>query len=348
MTDTATSSQLSAIIDQAMRADIDALRSYLLSDPSVPLVATGSGGAETAAALAALLYGARGGVATAVSPYSLHSFSDRALSTAKVLVVSKGGHNNDAVFASRRALEASPGRAAGFFLSDGDRNEARKLFLKAAPERGFLVPMKGVRDGFVSTGTSIAYFALLVRLFQDSVRLDKYRSVPEAPFRLRLKDGTPLDTKAFRMVTNYIILSGSWGRPVALNLEGKLVETGVAGAEVYDFRNYCHGRFIYTSNHLEDSAVVMLVSPREKELAGRIREFLPAKTKLVLIETECNAPESALDLLIRSTELFLELCNECGADPASPSNLGHIDKRKPISIPFIAEMKAQGPLTLNY
>ena len=339
---------LEAILEQIAEADITPIRNFLFENPGEPLVATGSGGAEAAADLLALLYGARGGVGTAVSPMTLNSFSDSALGTSKILLISKGGHNKDAVFASRRALEASPGRAAGFFLSDGDRNEARKLFLKAAPERGFLVPMKGVRDGFVSTGTSIAYFALLVRLFQDSVRLDKYRSVPEAPFRLRLKDGTPLDTKAFRMVTNYIILSGSWGRPVALNLEGKLVETGVAGAEVYDFRNYCHGRFIYTSNHLEDSAVVKLVSPSEKELSGRIREFLPAKTKLVLIETECNAPESALDLLIRSTELFLELCNECGADPASPSNPGHIDKRKPISIPFIAEMKAQGPLTLNY
>ena len=338
---------LPSLIDQAQSANLDAVRSYLLSEPSVPLVVTGSGGSETAAELVALLYGAHGGVATAVSPYSLHSFSDQALSTAKVLVISMGGHNKDAVFACRRALEASPERAAGFFLSGGDRNEARRLFLKAAPERGYLVPMPGINDGFVSTGTSIAYFALIVRLFQEGVHLDRYRSVPEIPFQLHLKDGTLLKPGVLRKVTNYIILSGSWGRPVALNLEGKLVETGMAGAEVYDFRNYCHGRFIYTSNHLEDSAVIMLISPRERDIAKRIREFLPGGTKLVLIETECDAPEASLDLLIRATSFFQGLCSECGADPTCPSNPGRIDKRVPISIPFIAEMKAWGPLSLN-
>ena len=347
MTNTTTSSLLSILMDQAQSANLSDLRSFLLSDPSVPLIVTGSGGSETAAELTALLYGACDGVATAVSPYSLHSFSDRALSSAKVLIISKGGHNKDAVFASRRAIEASPGRTAGFFLSDGERNEARKLFLKAAPERGFVIPMPGIKDGFVSTGTSFAYFALIVRLFQEGVQLEKYRNVPKAPFCHRLNNGALLETSTFRKVTNYVILCGSWGRPVALNLEGKLVETGIAGAEVYDFRNYCHGRFIYTSNHLEDSAVVMLVSPREKDLAGRIRDFLPAMTKLVLIETEHDAPEASLDLLIRATEFFQKLCTACGANPQSPSNPGRIDKRKPIHIPFTAEMKAWGPLTLN-
>lgn len=74
-------STLPVIIDEVLGSDIDSLRSFLLSTPSEPLVATGSGGCESVSQLAALLYGAHGGVATAVTPYTLNSFSDSALST---------------------------------------------------------------------------------------------------------------------------------------------------------------------------------------------------------------------------------------------------------------------------
>ena len=110
MTDTKTT--LKAVIDQTNSADLNPIRNFLLSNPSEPLIATGSGGAETAGEFAALLYGSRGGVATSISPYTLNSVSDAALKTAKVLLISKGGHNNDMVFATRRALEVNPDKTA--------------------------------------------------------------------------------------------------------------------------------------------------------------------------------------------------------------------------------------------
>ena len=176
--------------------------------------------------------------------------------------------------------------------------------------------------------------------------LRKYQAVPENPFSLCLNDGTPLRPEDFRTVRHYVILHGSWGRPVAWNLEGKLVECGLAGASVYDYRNYCHGRFIFTSNHLEDSAVILLVTPRERDIAERIRGFLPASTKLVIIETACDAPEASLDLLIRATDFYGALCTVCGVDVDTPSNPGRIDKRVPMWIPFKAELKRTGPLHL--
>ena len=343
---TNTKTTLQAVIGQAIAADLNPIKDFLFANPSEPLIATGSGGAETAGEFAALLYGARGGVAVSVSPYTLNSFGDAALKTAKVLLFSKGGHNNDIVFATRRALEVNPGRTAAINFSDSDRNEARKLFLKAGSDKSFHVPMKDVHDGFVSTGTSLSYFSLLTRIFQPDVDLEKYRVLPEKPFTLCLNDGTPLSPEAFGPVKNYIVLHGSWGRPVANNLEGKLVESGLAGAGVYDYRNYCHGRFIFTSNHLEDSAVILLVSPREKDIAQRTRAFLPPSTRLVIIETGHDAPEASLDLLIRATEFFHAVCSAAGVRPESPGNPGRIDKRKPMWVPFMAALKKQGPLCL--
>lgn len=344
MTDTKPT--LQAVIDQTNSADLNPIRNFLFSNPSEPLIATGSGGAETAGEFAALLYGARGGVATSVSPYTLNSYSDAALKTAKILLVSKGGHNNDIVFATKRAMEVNPGRTAAINFSESDRNEARKVFLKAGSDKSFVVPMKNVHDGFVSTGTSLSYFAIFTKIFQPDVDLEKYRTLPEVPFTLCLNDGTPLSPADFKPVRSYIILHGSWGRPVANNLEGKLVECGLATAGVYDYRNYCHGRFIFTSNHLEDSAIVLFVSPRERDIASRTRKYLPGGAKLVIIETEYDAPEASLDLLIRATEFFHSICPVYGLDPTSPKNPGRIDKRVPMWVPFMAEMKKNGPLSI--
>ncbi len=344
MTDIKTTIQ--AVIDQTLAADLNPIKNFLFSNPSEPLIATGSGGAETAGEFAALLYGASGGVATSVSPYTLNSYSDAALKTAKVLLISKGGHNNDIVFATRRALEINPDKTAAINFSYSDRNEARKLFLKAGSDMSFVVPMKNVHDGFVSTGTSLSYFSIFTKIFQPDVDLEKYKTLPDCPFTLSLNDGTPLLAADFKPVRSYIILHGSWGRPVANNLEGKLVECGLASAGVYDYRNFCHGRFIFISNHLEDSAVILLVSPREKDIVERTRAFLPPTTKLVIIETGHDAPEAALDLLIRTTEFYHTVCEAAGVNTESPGNPGRIDKRKPMWIPFMATLKKQGPLCL--
>ena len=298
------------IMSQASEADVTPLRNFLFSNPEKPLVTTGSGGAESVADFAALLYGARGGVGTAVSPYTLNSYSDAALKTAKLLLVSAGGHNNDIAFAAKRALDVNPVESASFTLSQGERNEVRKLFLKASSELSLDIPGTRTHDGFISTGTPLMFFALLCRAFNPGCELGKYSGMP-------------------------------------LNLEGKLTESGLATAMLSDYRNYCHGRFIFTSNHLEDSAVVMLVSPRERDIVERTRKFLPAQTSLVIIETEEDTPEAALDLLVRTTAFFFELCEATGTNHESPSNPGRIDKRVPIWVPFISGMKKNGPLTIR-
>ncbi len=338
---------LESLLTQAAEADVTALRQFLTTKPSQPLVTVGSGGAESVADFAALLYGARGGVATAVTPYTLNSYSDDALKTAKLLLVSKGGHNQDITFAAGRGLDVNGDKTASFTLSTGERNEVRKKFAKARSTLSFDIPDLKAHDAFISVGSPVMYFALLCRVFSPGCDLSKYQSKPEAPYRSEQKDGTPLSMDDLKGVKSLIVLNGSWGRPVAKNLEGKLVESGLCPACLIDFRNYCHGRFIFTSGHLEDSAVVMFITPREKDLAARIRELLPASAKLILIETEADAPEASLDLLIRSSLFFFDLCEATGTNWVKPKNPGDIDKRKPIAIPFISQLKKDGPLKVQ-
>jgi hypothetical protein len=136
---------------------------------------------------------------------------------------------------------------ASFTLYPGDRNEVRKAFVKAGSALSFDIPGLSVHDAFISTQTPVMYFALLCRVFDPDVDLAKYRTAPKVPYRLERNDGTPLTPEDFKDVWSFVVLHGSWGRPTAANLEGKLVESGLCPACVVDFRNYCHGRFIFTS-----------------------------------------------------------------------------------------------------
>lgn len=338
---------LSTLVSDILSADLSPIRKFLLNHPEEPLICTGSGGAETAGDFAALLYGARGGVATSVSPYTLNSYSDQALKTSKLLVISAGGHNNDALFAAKRALCVHPEKAASLCLRGGDRNEVDKHYQKAGSTLSFITSVRKPHDGFVSIGTPLAYFGILARVFDPDCDLQKYSQIPDTAYTLTRNDGTPLKADDFKNVTSFVVLHGSWGRPVALNLEGKLTESGLAPASVYDFRNYCHGRFIYTSQHLDDSAVVMFISPRERDIAARTRAWLPASTKLIIIETTEDSPLASFDLLVKATCLFLDFCDVYGASYDCPKNPGRIDKRKPMWVPFMAEMKKNGPLSLK-
>ena len=116
---------------------------------------------------------------------------------------------------------------------------------------------------------------------------------------------------------------------------------------MYDYRNVCHGRFIFISNHLEDTAVVLFVTPRERDIAQRTRKWLPASAKLIIFETEADAPEASLDLLIRVSAFYAALCDATGTDYEKPRNPGRIDKRVPMWVPFQAALKKAGPLKLD-
>ena len=109
----------------------------------------------------------------------------------------------------------------GNTLYTGDRNEVRKVFAKAGSPLSFDIPGLTVRDAFISTQTPVMYFALLCRAFAPGIDLSKYRKAPAVPYRLERNDGMELSPADFRNVRSFVFLHGSWGRPVAANLEGK-------------------------------------------------------------------------------------------------------------------------------
>lgn len=338
---------LESVIDQVNASDVTALRNYFFSNPTKPMIATGSGGALNSAEFACLLYGLIGGVGSAVSPYTVNSYSDLALANAKLLLVSAGGHNNDIEFTAKRFLSVNPSCTGSFTLKINDRNKVRTVLAKANNPNSFDIPIK-YQSAFVSYNCIIAYFALLCKAFCPELSLDRFKNELEHPYTIIRNDNSPLSISDLKNISSLVVLHAGWSRPVASNVESKLAESGIGSVSMCDLRNYCHGRFIFTSAHLEDSAILMFVSPREQSLVQKIRKFLPACAKLILIETEEDNPTASLDFLIKWTLLYFDLCDIKHISLESPSNPGKIDKRIPINIPFVSDLKKQGPLHLSH
>ena len=88
-----------------------------------------------------------------------------------------------------------------------------------------------------------------------------------------------------------------------------MVESGVATCTVVDFKNFCHGRFIFPCNHSgyktspADSLVVMFITPRERPLIERILKELPQKLRIVEIESAKDNSLSTIELVV-----FLRVC----------------------------------------
>lgn len=339
-------SDIKDILNQVSEHNTDSLRHFLLDNHSKPLIAVGSGGMVGVAQAVALLYSSIAGLGRAVTPLEMNSLSDETLSGVKVLLLSAGGHNNDIEFAAKRALTVNPADTACICRHGGGRNKLQPLFEKAgASERCFIFETSA-HDGFVSCGSPLVYLAILAKAFGKLGEISPVNGT--GSISLVTNEGSILTPEDFRGTEHFTILSAGWGSPVAELLEGKFVESGWATADVSDYRNYCHGRFIFTSNHLEDSVVVMIVSPREEALCRRIRSFLPARTKLIIIRTELDSAAAPLDLLISATGIFKELSQASGINPDSPKNPGKIDKRVPMWVPFVAELKKAGPLNLSF
>lgn len=235
-------------------------------------------------------------------------------------------------------MQINPEWTANLTTSDGAKNDLKKII---DPKNSFNYE-SGIKDGFISINSVTANYGLALKAFKGDFEIDFKNSDEEGIFE-------------YRGINHYIVLFGGWGEPAAIDFESKIVETGIATCAVSDYRNFCHGRFIFASNHCghekkvnipNDCAVVMIMTPREASFAEKIKNILPERCKKIIMETFAEGAEASLELMLRTSELAGYIASQNGVNPLSPPNHGPVDKLKPIQIPFISELKKSGPLTI--
>ena len=326
------------ILEWTKCQDISGIKRFFEKDPEKPLICIGSGGSFSTCKFIALMYSTRKGLGTVFTPYSAYSISEEVLKNCKILLVSNSGHNKDITTIAKRCMEINPEWTANLTTSDGPKNDLKKFILA----KNSFNYVSYIKDDFISVNSVTANYALALMALKPNLK-------PNIPY-LGLEPPTD-----FKNTNHFMILYGGWGEPAAIDLESKLVESGIATCAVSDYRNFCHGRFIFASNHCgsekkanvpDDNVIIMLITPRELPFAERILKILPQNCKVVLLQSSLEGAEASLELMIKSTLLVGEIAVQKKVNPLSPPNYGGIDKRYPTQIPFISDLKKSGPLKI--
>lgn len=326
-------------LEQAEKTDVSELRHFLMTEPERPMIATGQGGSIPPAEYAALLYSSNCSIGKAMSCYDSHAVSDTAMQNTKLLLVSKGGGNIDVKAFKKRA--ESINKKYFHMLSTG------KL--------GFEFP-----DGFISIPNVITNFALLYKAFTgdaDIVSKLALSQKPEDNYTYRTVSSP--DSKyapALSEIRHFHVCYGSFGKPVAFNIESDMAEAGLVACMPTDYRNICHGRFLSISNFVKseehpqnDVALILLVTPREEEICKKLLKFMPPQTPIVVIRTDLTSPLASLDLLYKANRFIADLGEKhLGVNPNDPANYGKIQKEAPIHhVEFKEDFKRFLPLSLE-
>lgn len=119
-------------------------------------------------------------------------------------------------------------------------------------------------------------------------------------------------------IQNFIVLFGALGEPVAWDIESKLTEAALGSALLSDYRNFGHGRHHWFAKKGENSCIIALVTPVERELAYKTIGCLPKDVPVIYLETELETPAASIDLLIKAFHFVNELGIARGIDPGRP------------------------------
>lgn len=304
--------RLSETYEWALKVPVENLTSFVEESLSLPLIAVGSGGSFTAAYLAGLLHQDGGQVSKAVTPLGFRH-SRKTLLDSSVLVLTARGNNTDILSAFRFAAIAEPRQLMAICMRKQSRISALSKQFSYAHTIGYESPAG--QDGFLATNSLLAFATLLIRAygtFQTDIVLPQ-----SFPF---CTDCTQKCEDYYRKLSGasaYAVLYGYWGSPVAIDLESKLTEAALGHVQISDYRNFAHGRHHWLAKH-EDTAVISLISPQDKEVAKRTLDLLPRNIPSIELTTELGGPSGTLDLLIQSMYLVGTLGKLKNIDPGRP------------------------------
>lgn len=335
------------VLDFVEAVDVTGLSDWLQQDADRPLICVGSGGQRTS--YASLLYEIASNVARTVTPLDFASISPAVIRKSKVLLLSSSGKNQDIKFAAKRALEYNSEHTACITFNDSDENAMLKM-IKGKNCFLFKNPFK---DDFISVRGKIFLFGLLYKAFGGKEKFsDKLRYDGHYEYFINRVGVLP----ALSKIKNLTVLYGSYGEPVAKEIESVMAESSVAPVTVTDYRNYCHGRFMFAGNHCQsrkvaetDTCAVLLVTPRERKLAEGVRRLaMTENMPIVEIAADLDDSLASIQLLIDSLVFMFDFAeNHHGINPNDPVNFSSIDKRAPIhSVSYVKDLMSKGEMVI--
>ena len=301
--------KLQDTIKWAERQDVTRLAKFLFADDKrVPLVCVGSGGSLSACHFAAQLSQQRNGVlAEAMTPLQLMYAGKDIIRDSKLLFLSASGKNKDILNAIKYGVKYN--ETGMMSLTLRKNNPTEELLQQYPKVQRWSEDIPTEKDGFLATNSLVATFTLLSRSY-DPVPVSKGIS----------QNGTYSKNYEFDLsaIQNFLVLYGAAGEPVAWDIESKLTEAALGSALLSDYRNFGHGRHHWFAKRKENSCIIALISPVEKELAIKTIKSLPVDVPVIYIETELESPQASIDMLLKAFSFVRDLGVARGIDPGRP------------------------------
>ena len=307
--------KLSETIRWADQQDVTHLARFLFAEnKQIPLVCIGSGGSLSACHYAVLLYQQCNGVlAQAMTPLQLMYAGHNIIRGSKLLFLSASGKNKDIMNAIKYGVKFNE---TGMMSLTLRKNNPTEELLEQYPKvQRWCEDIPSEKDGFLATNSLLATFTLLCKAACAS----KFK---DSSFKL-----SDLQPKTFNLnlsvIQNFIVMYGATGEPVAWDIESKLTEAALGSALLSDYRNFGHGRHHWFDKRGDNSCIIALVTPVERELAYKTIGCLPKSVPVIYIETELDGPLASIDMLLKAFRFVNDLGEARGIDPGKPGVPGY-------------------------
>lgn len=287
----------------ARERDSSELRDALLPVIDLPTWYVGNGGTMAVAHYAASLHNYRTGM-PAFATTSLGYITSRVAARSAAVIMSAGAKHPDTAAAVRAAIERRVSRI--MVITERRLEDLGGVF--ADPRvRVISLVRPGPNDGFLATNSVINLAtAIAVGHLSASALPDELPSLTAMPdFGVRQGDDLTI-----------LATSGLWG--AAIDLETRLVETGLAAVQTTDYRNFAHGRHLGLSRNQDRTTIVAFCDRQTSSLAQRTMAILPADVPVVELSSPLEEPVSCLDLLGYSMHLLGSVAAQANLDPARP------------------------------
>ena len=307
--------KLSETIRWAEQQDVTRIARFLFAEnKQIPLVCIGSGGSLSACHYAVLLYQQCNGVlAQAMTPLQLMYAGHNIIRGSKLLFLSASGKNKDILNAIKYGVKFNE---TGMMSLTLRKNNPTEELLEQYPKvQRWCEDVPSEKDGFLATNSLLATFTLLCKAACAS----KFK---DSSFKL-----SDLQPKTFNLnlsvIQNFIVMYGATGEPVAWDIESKLTEAALGSALLSDYRNFGHGRHHWFDKRGDNSCIIALVTPVERELAYKTIGCLPKSVPVIYIETELEGPLASIDMLLKAFRFVNDLGEARGIDPGKPGVPGY-------------------------
>ena len=312
---------LSDTYDWAFKTPIDSILEAVKRSAGLPLYVVGSGGSLTSATFASMLHQQTGMLSKCCTPLEFLEI-DNIDNKCAILMVTAGGNNNDILSAFDKAVVLEP-ELLGVVCA----STKNKISSKASEYPDVLIhavrPPIG-KDGFLATNSLLATMVWLARAYADS--FSGINNVFDSPESI-LYDETPKKEFESEMLTNLsklkdrdtiIILHDFWGGAAALDIESKLIEAGLVGVQLADYRNFAHGRHNWLDKNGDRTGIIALVTPKCTELTAKTLDLIPNSIPVVKLSSNFDGPAASLNLLVKIMYVVKFFGSIKGIDPGRP------------------------------